>query len=297
LVVASATSTPTGRTLSYIPTRTGRYYVLVVGNNPDVEADYTLWANVEDVRTRLILPGTLSTDGEGDGATATDPIETTVTSPRAGDVSIHEAEGSPPRSGFDLLGHIAMISAPAATPSAPLAIEFRIDASALPAGIDPATIEVLRDGVPASPCASTAEIAQPDPCVNKRTVQADGDLVIRVLTSHASEWTFGPRAQVLPPPPTTTTPSTPTASIREVATTSTVAATTVATLTAPPAVAGTTTATGVSSTDALPRQGDDSATQALIGFVLVTVGTTLLWLSSRRPSPRGEPGRQHPRWW
>jgi hypothetical protein len=128
--------------------------------------------------------GSVSTDGEGDGATAADPIETTVVSPVPGTVSIDERQASAVSpSGLTVLGWQVQISAPAASSAAPLRLTFELDAS-LVAGLDPLTIQVSRNGLVVDPCAG-------DPCVARRALQPDGDLELVVLTSAASLWTFG----------------------------------------------------------------------------------------------------------
>jgi hypothetical protein len=76
---------------------------------------------------------------------------------------------------------------------------FELDVSLIPAGVGLDAIEVFRDGVAAPTCTGTPGTADPDPCVLSRTLQPDGDLVIVVLSSHASLWTFGIRA--CPPNP------------------------------------------------------------------------------------------------
>jgi hypothetical protein len=135
--------------------------------------------------------GTLSTDGEGDGATAADPIETSVVSPFGGTISIDEQQssaGAP--AGLTILGWQVQISAPAGTPATPLRFTFELDSSLL-GGLDPLTVQVLRNGLVVSACTSAAGTAAPDPCVVRRALQGDGDLELVVLTSAASTWTFG----------------------------------------------------------------------------------------------------------
>jgi len=135
--------------------------------------------------------GALTTDTESDGATASDPVETTVISPAAGTISILEqtANGSPP-SGFQFVGQEVAITAPGATAADPLVIIFELDASAIRSGEDQTSIQLLRNGVAVPPCTGAPGDADLDPCVSSRVLQGDGDVEITVLTSTASDWTF-----------------------------------------------------------------------------------------------------------
>ena len=132
--------------------------------------------------------GTVTTDPEGDGATPQDPVETSVTSPSGGEVTIQEgpATGANP-DGFSLLGQQVSIEAPAGTPAEPLTIVFTFDASQF-AGVDPQTIEIFRDGVLVEDCTGADFTSEDDVCVVSRDVLADGDLRLTVRTVHASTW-------------------------------------------------------------------------------------------------------------
>lgn len=132
--------------------------------------------------------GTASTDHSGDGATPGTPVETSVTSPNAGVIQIISGPAGPAPTGFTVLGTKISITAPDATPEDPLEIEFEIDASVIPPGTDLSEVQVFKDGVAVPDC--TGAGASPDPCVASRTLQADGDVVIEVRTSAASDWLF-----------------------------------------------------------------------------------------------------------
>ncbi|GMQ85003.1 MAG: hypothetical protein BMS9Abin07_0568 [Acidimicrobiia bacterium] len=135
--------------------------------------------------------GTVTSDESGDGATAADPVETSVTSPVPGPVTIEEGSATGPTpTGFRLLGVQVEVTAPTASVSAPLRLLFRLDSSVIPAGEGGATIEVFRDGVVVSACAGSGS-ASPDPCVANQTGLSDGDMQITVLTSTAGVWSFG----------------------------------------------------------------------------------------------------------
>jgi cysteine-rich repeat protein/probable HAF family extracellular repeat protein len=142
--------------------------------------------------------GTAST---GTTATPSQPAQAEVTSPSGGTVTItRTATGSEPI-GLDVLGVRFVVDAPAATVESPLVLDFRLDPSFLPPGIAADDVQILRDGAIAGPCTGTVPYAAatPDPCVASRTLVAGGDVVIRTLSSHASEWAFA--SEVCPPTP------------------------------------------------------------------------------------------------
>jgi cysteine-rich repeat protein len=146
----------------------------------------------EIVSGSVPMGGTSTTDGEADGATSSDPIETSVTSPIAGTVTITETSATGPApTGFELFGKEADITAPSASASTPLLLEFLLDASIIRPGEDETTIAVFRNGTLVGSCVGNPGVALPDPCVSERTLLGGGDVRLRVLTSHASGWTFG----------------------------------------------------------------------------------------------------------
>ncbi len=161
----------------------------------DTDADYDYYVATEvpgDSGGGAVLPGGTATTG--DTPNAADPLETSVTSPSAGTITIVEGEasgGAP--AGFQLLGMQAEITvnvSPAPTPSQPLTIVFRLDGSLLtPAGLDHTTVQVLKDGVHVAECI-TPTPASPDPCVSQRAPLPGGGAEITVRTSGASTWTF-----------------------------------------------------------------------------------------------------------
>jgi alpha-tubulin suppressor-like RCC1 family protein len=135
----------------------------------------------------LAAGASLTTDSEGDGATAADTLETTVRTPVAGDVSISERQNSTAPAGFLVLSQLVEITAPQATAANPLTITFDIHSSALPPSGGSAVL-VSRNGVRAADC--TGATATPDPCVASRTLLPGGNLRMVVRTSRASEWSF-----------------------------------------------------------------------------------------------------------
>lgn len=140
----------------------------------------------KDATATLAAGGTLSTDREGDGATPASPVETAVTTPFAGTVSIAERYAAAAPTAFTFLSPQVQITAPAATAALPLRLDFRLDASL---GANAATLQVFRNGAQVPACAG--EGATPDPCVSSRSTLAGGDVELVVLTSAASTWTFG----------------------------------------------------------------------------------------------------------
>jgi hypothetical protein len=150
----------------------------------------------ESVDEPVAAGGTVTTDSEADGSTPSDPIETWVTSPNAGTITITENIVSTDPPVFDIT-----ISAPTASAADPLVLEFRVDATL-------ATSFVIRkNGVPvAAECTGTPGTASPDPCVDSTTVLPDGDVHLTLLTSTASVWRLEEGS-----PTTAVCPSTPAA--------------------------------------------------------------------------------------
>jgi hypothetical protein len=135
---------------------------------------------------------TVTTDTEIDGATGTDRVETSVTTPNPGVVSIVERQVSNyPPSGFTFFGQAVSIAAPAATAAQPLVIVFELDASLIPVGQNPAAIAIFRNGLAVPACTGGPGVAGPDPCLSGRAIQGDLDVRLTVFTSSASEWNFG----------------------------------------------------------------------------------------------------------
>jgi cysteine-rich repeat protein len=147
----------------------------------------------EEIVTQSVSGGgTVTTDTEADGATAADPLETTITSPNAGTVTITETSVTGPApAGFVLLGTEAVITAPPAASGNPLVLQLVVDQSQIRAGENASTIQVFRDGVAVGPCVGEAGVALPDPCISARESISGGDVRLTVLTSHASVWTLG----------------------------------------------------------------------------------------------------------
>jgi probable HAF family extracellular repeat protein len=145
----------------------------------------------ESVRQTATAGQAVTTDGEGDGATLADPLETTITSWVGGLISIAEtANSTAAPEGYAILGYQVSIVAPLASTAAPLDLVFQLDSSRVDPSADLGQTAVFRDGSAVSDCAS-ARAASPDPCVLSRARLADGDVRIEVLTLHASLWQLG----------------------------------------------------------------------------------------------------------
>ena len=134
-------------------------------------------------------------------ATSTDPVGTTVTTPTAGSVSIAEKatlepSTDPSASAYTFFGQQVEITAPAGSTTAPLRLQFSIDASLIVAPANETTVGVFRNGVLVPECA-TAGTLGPDPCVSGRVKltsgDSAGDVQLTILTSAASRWNFGTR--------------------------------------------------------------------------------------------------------
>jgi hypothetical protein len=135
---------------------------------------------------------TVTTDSELDGATGSDRVETSVTTPNAGTVTVVERNitVSPPP-GYSFFGQQVGVTAPPATAANPLVLVFELDASIIPVGHNPSGVVVFRNGILVPNCTGAPGIASPDPCLRSRVIQGDLDVRLTVLTSTASEWTFG----------------------------------------------------------------------------------------------------------
>ena len=140
------------------------------------------------VSATLAPGGSLTTDTLGTGATSAHPVQTSLTAPGGGSITIDQGPGA---AGFGFIGQNVHISAsPDATPANPFVIAFTIDASVIPSGQSAATIVVDKNSVAVPPCGATPGVASPDPCVASRQTIAGGDAQITVLSSTASLWDF-----------------------------------------------------------------------------------------------------------
>lgn len=143
--------------------------------------------------------------GSGGGTVTEGQTSVFVPAGFPGTVSITTATSPAPiPTGYEILGQQLVIEAPTATWSSPLRLTFTVDGAS---GVAANDIAVIRDGVTLVDCPGATTALAPDatsadgyPCVTSRTTLADGDVVLVVLTPHASVWTT---AKV--PPPVTPT--------------------------------------------------------------------------------------------
>ncbi len=155
-------------------------------------------AGPESVSDAELTAGEIfTTDVESDGATPADPIETTIAmSVGTASATIAEMSGQAPSvPGYSFFGQQVEITfdcpvGPCPSPGQPLIIEFRIDRTRVPSGVDENTIAVFRDAVLVPACTAAPGVASPDPCIDQRQRFGDGDVGITVLTSQASVWSF-----------------------------------------------------------------------------------------------------------
>jgi Right handed beta helix region len=150
----------------------------------------TEWTAIpfEAVTSTVSAGGTVTTDTTGVGATAANPVQSSVTAPGGGNITIEQGPGG---ADFGFIGQNVQITAvPDATPTNPFTIVFTIDASAIPSGQNAASIVVTKNGVAVPPCTGAPGIASPDACVSNRQMISGGDVQITVLSSTASAWKF-----------------------------------------------------------------------------------------------------------
>ena len=201
------------------PVPSGGFIDLTTGDNGEAgvlasdAALSTATVTVEEVGTRNGSAGITRTatidlsvesqtiDTATAGGTVADsggPVQTSVTTPAGGAVSITEKQAaSSGPTGFQLFGDETDITAPGAAASFPLTLAFSIDPSLLN-GVLPAAVQVFRDGVVIADCTTADGTATPDPCVFSRSAVSNGGASIVVLSSHASHWTFGYKKRATP---------------------------------------------------------------------------------------------------
>jgi cysteine-rich repeat protein len=133
--------------------------------------------------------GALTTDVEGDGATASAPVETWITSPLAGSVAIEEGAPDPTMpSGYAFLGYSVHVTVPSSTADNPIVLVFELYSSLLPAGSNQTAVEFSKDGVLVADCTAGGSVASPDPCVASRAILPNGNLHVTIRSSTASHW-------------------------------------------------------------------------------------------------------------
>ena len=141
--------------------------------------------------------GTFSSDPGGQTSSTT-PVIVAVTPPSPSQVTLTtEPTTTESGNGYAIFGQQIDIAAAepdgsgtiTGTANEPIKLVFTLNASQIPAGTEPSSVTVTRNGIPAEPC-TTAGTASPDPCVESRSTNAEGALEIVVLTTHCSTWNF-----------------------------------------------------------------------------------------------------------
>jgi len=146
----------------------------------------------QNITENVTNGGSITTDTGGTGATITTPVQSSVTTPNGGDVSITRLDAADPNidfGGYTFFAEQFNINAPAATAETPLVLTFDVDQSKL-GGLTANDVEVFRDGIVIDDCL-VSTIANPDPCVVSRVTLPGGDVRITVNTIHASIWMLG----------------------------------------------------------------------------------------------------------
>ena len=138
--------------------------------------------------------GTVSTGSDADAAS---PLQTSVTVPGGGAVSITQGQADPlGLPAYKLLEEQLVITAPSQSSGSPLVLTFELDANLLAAaGLTSDSVVVFRNGVAVPGCVDPAAPV-PSPCVASRATQVDGDAVIAVHTLAASTYNFGRLATI-----------------------------------------------------------------------------------------------------
>ena len=187
----------------------------------DVAGNFgVVWAGASDIelarytRSMFGVPAKSVTGGTanagsvntGTGASPSDPIQVSVTTPSGGQVSIGTGPAqitSPP--GYQLLDFQVAIQAPAQSAASPLVLEFEVAAASVPAGETAQTIAILKNGVLVPACIGAT--ANPDPCVSLRNTLGNGNLKFTIRTSTASLWQWAKTFLATPTPTPEPTPT------------------------------------------------------------------------------------------
>lgn len=130
---------------------------------------------------------TVTSDTGGIGTSPSNPVITYVTSPNSGIVTIQispTTQAAP--IGFSFLNQQIDITAPPTNPSSPLIIVFTVNSTQL-AGQTQDTIQIFKNGNQTGSCPGST-VANPDPCITKRTTLINGDVQITVLSSNGDPW-------------------------------------------------------------------------------------------------------------
>lgn len=147
----------------------------------------------KNITSTVAAGGSVTSDEENNGATPTDPVEVSVTSPVAGSISIVAIDSdqiTDQTNGYFFFGRQFSINAPVATIASPLTLSFRIDASKIPSGQSASTLQVTKNGEVLPACVD-GTTANPDACVFERNTLGDGDIEVKIHSTTASVWGSG----------------------------------------------------------------------------------------------------------
>jgi Tol biopolymer transport system component len=177
--------TSTAGTFTYAVTATD-----TAGNVGATNAEYTV-LEPESASGSVGADQSVTTDPGGDGATELAPVETTVTTPNPGTVSV--AAGpvttSTP-SGFVLLGLQLQISAPSASAAAPLVLVFDVDSTVVGL-VNPELLTFIRNGARVPDCLGESTVPEGlTACVTSREESPldSEDLRLTIISTSASTW-------------------------------------------------------------------------------------------------------------
>ncbi len=168
------------------------------GDPVSANVDYDPWlcapweSGDEDCAYDDVAPGGSVTTDPGTGPSPSDDTTTSVVTPEGGPVTVTESDAHTQSEpvGYTFLGQEVSITADPSPNPNPLVITFKLDASIV-AGLDPNDVVVRKDGVAVPDCDPGNEpSAIPDPCVESRTIDGNGDLVLVIFTTSASIWDF-----------------------------------------------------------------------------------------------------------
>jgi hypothetical protein len=193
---SASTFASAGITVSVADNTTTTFYATATDSSPSTSAcsassiTFVEQTAVNSATENAPAGGTVGTNTT---TTPADPVGTSVTTPVAGQVTIAETSTTTPDPiGYSLLGQQVQITAPVASAAQPLVLQFYIDASVLPPGVDETTIQVFRNGTPIVDCDPGAgTTATPNPCIADRSAAGGGGIALTVRTSQASTWNFG----------------------------------------------------------------------------------------------------------
>ena len=132
--------------------------------------------------------GTQSSQPPGTQPSAETPVITTVTTPRAGTVSIKPVDGPTLPDGVVAVGPSQAVTAPATSTDRPLTIELAVPASAVPTGMEAADLKVFA-GTDQLPWCLGATATQ-TPCVTSVDAR-DGVVRLTVVSVRGATFTVG----------------------------------------------------------------------------------------------------------